>query len=249
ALDMQLTARFINYGGDLLIGRLAPAAVDSGWFIKARDSSADSLIRGAASGGGFDGMMGILRPKRADYHELGAALATFRKIQQNGGWPAIPAGSFVRGARGPAIDSLRRRLELSGDLATSKEAKPAYDTAVRAAVARFQQRSGIPVDSMVRGQTLAALDTPVDYWIRQIEINLERYRWLPPDFGRRYILVNIPDFHLFAFDDRKPVLDMRVIVGDEYGNATPVFADSMSYLVFHPQWYLPRRIVIDEIIP
>ena len=84
---------------------------------------------------------------------------------------------------------------------------------------------------------------------RQIEINLERYRWLPPDFGGRYILVNIPDYHLYAFDGGKPALDMRVIVGDEYGNATPVFADSMSYLVFRPQWYLPRRIVIDEIIP
>jgi murein L,D-transpeptidase YcbB/YkuD len=248
-LDLQLTARFVNYGADLLVGRLAPAAVDSGWFIKARHSSADSLIRVAASGRGFTGMMAILRPKRADYDELVAALASYRKIQQNGGWPAIPTGALVRGAHGAAIAALRRRLEISGDLLTSESAQPVYDGAVAAAIARFQRRHGIAVDSTVGGPTLAALDTPVDYWIRQIEINLERYRWLPPDFGNRYILVNIPDYHLYAFGDRKPVLDMRVIVGDEYGNATPVFADSMSYIVFRPQWYLPRRIVVDEVIP
>jgi L,D-transpeptidase YcbB len=249
ALDLQLTARFVNYGADLLVGRLAPSAVDSGWFIKARHSSADSLIRVAARGRGFTKMMAILRPKRRDYDELVAALANYRKIQQNGGWPAIPAGALVRGARGPAIAAMRRRLEISGDLPTAENARPVYDGAVAAAIARFQRRHGIAVDSIVSGATLAALDTPVDYWIRQIEINLERYRWLPPDFGSRYILVNIPDYHLYAFGDRKPVLDMRVIVGDEYGNATPVFADSMSYIVFRPQWYIPRRIVVDEIIP
>jgi murein L,D-transpeptidase YcbB/YkuD len=194
-------------------------------------------------------MLAILRPKRADYDELVAALANYRKIQQSGGWPPIPAGRLGRGSRGPAIAAVRRRLELSGDLSAPENAPPVYDEAVAAAVARFQHRHGITVDSMVTGATLVALDTPVDYWIRQIEINLERYRWLPPDFGSRYVLVNIPDYHLYTFDGGKPALDMRVIVGDEYGSATPVFADSMSYLVFHPQWYLPRRIVIDEVIP
>ena len=249
ALDLQLTARFVNYGSDLLVGRLAPAAVDSGWFIKARHSSADSLIRVAARSKGFTDKMAILRPKRPDYDQLVAALANYRKIQQNGGWPAIPAGVLARRGHGPAIAALRRRLEISGDLPTSKDAQPVYDDAVAAAIARFQRRHGISVDSTVSGPTLAALDTPVDYWIRQIEINLERYRWLPPDFGDRYILVNIPDYHLYAFDGREPVLGMRVIVGDEYDNATPVFADSMSYIVFRPQWYLPRRIVVDEVIP
>jgi L,D-transpeptidase YcbB len=90
---------------------------------------------------------------------------------------------------------------------------------------------------------------PVETRIRQIELNLERYRWLPSDFGKRYILVNIPDFRLYAYDKGKETLTMRVIVGDEYGNATPVFADSMTYIVFRPQWDMPRRILVDEVIP
>ncbi len=124
-----------------------------------------------------------------------------------------------------------------------------YDDDVAAAVARFQERHGIPADSAVGPATLAALNVPVETRIRQIELNLERYRWLPSDFGKRYILVNIPDYRLYAYDGGKERLTMRVIVGDDYGHATPVFADSMTYVVFRPQWDVPRRILVDEVIP
>ncbi len=248
--DLELTSRFVNYGADLLVGRLAPAAVDSGWFITARRSGADSVLRLAARGGDFAGMTSILRPKRADYDELAKALAVYRTIQEKGGWPRVPGNVVLkRGSRGPAIAALRRRLEIGGDLPGRSGARPVYDDAVAGGVARFQLRHGIAVDSTVTPQTLLALNTPVEYWIRQIEINLERYRWLPPTFGSKYVIVNIPDYHLFAFDEGKPVLNMRVIVGQEYDNATPVFADSMSYIVFRPQWYVPRRILVDEVIP
>jgi murein L,D-transpeptidase YcbB/YkuD len=78
---------------------------------------------------------------------------------------------------------------------------------------------------------------------------LERYRWLPAEFGPRYIYVNIPDYKLYAYDVGKPVLQMRVVVGDEYGKATPVFADSMTFVVFRPYWYVPQRILAREILP
>jgi murein L,D-transpeptidase YcbB/YkuD len=61
--------------------------------------------------------------------------------------------------------------------------------------------------------------------------------------------VNIPDYRLYAYEGGEPVLQMRVVVGDEYENATPVFADSMTSVVFRPYWYVPPRIVVDELIP
>jgi murein L,D-transpeptidase YcbB/YkuD len=102
---------------------------------------------------------------------------------------------------------------------------------------------------MVGAATLAALNVPVQVRIRQIQLNLERYRWLPAEFGGRYIYVNIPDYKLYAYDGGKPVLTMRVVVGDEYGKATPVFADSMTFVVFRPYWYVPARILVREILP
>jgi murein L,D-transpeptidase YcbB/YkuD len=144
---------------------------------------------------------------------------------------------------------LRRRLWITGDLDGSAKGEPVYDRAIAIAVGRFQERHGIPSDGIVGPATLAALNVPVEVRIRQIQLNLERYRWLPTEFGRRYIYVNIPDYELFAYDRGNPVLKMRVVVGDEYENATPVFADSMTSVVFRPYWYVPTRIMVQELVP
>jgi L,D-transpeptidase YcbB len=116
-------------------------------------------------------------------------------------------------------------------------------------VARFQARHGIEVDSSVGGATLSALNVPVETRIRQVEINLDRFRWLPDEFEDRYVLVNIPDYRLYAYDRGREAFEQRVIVGDEYQNATPVFADSMTYLVFRPEWNVPSSILVNEMLP
>jgi murein L,D-transpeptidase YcbB/YkuD len=61
--------------------------------------------------------------------------------------------------------------------------------------------------------------------------------------------VNIPDYQLSAYDRGKQVLQMRAVVGEEYENATPVFADSMTSVVFRPSWNVPQRILAREILP
>jgi murein L,D-transpeptidase YcbB/YkuD len=249
-LELELTARLLDYGADLLAGRLDPGAVDDGWYIRARRSSVDSTLRVALRAGGLKRMLDVLRPRQTEYADLVEALGKYREILDEGGWPVMPAGAKLQeGDRDGRVVRLRTRLRMSGDLDAGAGARPVYDGRVAAAVARFQERHGIPVDSAVGPATLAALNVPVETRIRQIELNLERYRWLPTEFGPRYILVNIPDYRLYAYDHGKERLTMRVIVGDEYGNATPVFADSMSYLVFRPHWYVPNRILANELAP
>jgi len=79
---------------------------------------------------------------------------------------------------------------------------------------------------------------------------MERYRWLPRSFGSRYIFVNVPAFKLEAYDSGQKVLEMKVIVGQEYQDkATPVFADSMETVVFRPYWNVPPSIAAKEIFP
>jgi murein L,D-transpeptidase YcbB/YkuD len=249
ALDLRLTRSFLDYGGDLLAGRLDPQAVDNGWYIRARRAGIDSTLRAALKEGDFGDMVAPLRPRQREYQEMVKALAEYREIQEERGWATVPGGGKLqRGDDGPRVGALRHRLEATGELKKAAGSS-VYDDDVAAAVARFQERHGIPVDSAAGAATLAALNVPVETRIRQIELNLERYRWLPSDFGKRYILVNIPDYRLYAYDGGKEKLTMRVIVGDEYGNATPVFADSMTYLVFRPQWDVPRSILVNEVIP
>ena len=249
-LDLELTRRFLDYGADLLAGRLDPKAVASEWYIRARRSSIEGALRGAVLAEEFPGMVAPLRPQLPGYAELVKALAGYREILADGGWPKVPGGRRLRGgARGARVAVLRRRLRITGDLLGPAGSKPVYNRAVARAVAHFQARHGIPVDGMVGAATLAALNVPVQVRIRQIQLNLERFRWLPAEFGGRYIYVNIPDYKLYAYDAGKPVLTMRVVVGDEYQNATPVFADSMTFVVFRPYWYVPHRILVREILP
>jgi L,D-transpeptidase YcbB len=249
-LDLELTRRFLDYGADLLAGRLDPKVVASEWYIRARRSSIDSTLRVAVQAEKFQDIVAPLRPHQPEYAELVKALAGYREILREGGWPEVPGRSRLRhGDRGARVAVLRRRLWITGDLRDSAEHKPVYDHDVVNAVARFQARHGIPSDGIVSAATLAALNVPVQVRIRQIQLNLERYRWLPAEFGPRYIYVNIPDYELYAYDWGKPVLKMRVVVGDEYENATPVFADSMTFVVFRPYWYVPQRILVDEMLP
>ncbi len=250
ALDIRLTAMMLALGTDLLAGQLDPRTVDDGWYLRARRASVDSTLRAAFDEDGFPDMLESLRPRQKEYRELVEALDDYRELLREGGWPTVPPGKALgRGDRGMRVAALRERLRATRELDAPADAEPVYDEEVAGAVARFQFRHGLEPDSGVGRATLSALNVPVETRIPQIELNLDRYRWLPAEFEKRYLLVNIPDFHLRAYDDGREVFEQRVIVGDEYQNATPVFADSMTYLVFRPEWNVPSSILVNEMLP
>jgi murein L,D-transpeptidase YcbB/YkuD len=249
ALDLRLTTLLLRFGGDLLSGRLDPRSVDDGWFLTARRSSVDSTLRAALRDDASPDVLVSLRPKQKEYEELVDALDQYREILRRGGWGTVPPGKPLRsGDKSERVAALRRRLHATGDLPSGK-ASDQFDHGVAEAVARFRQRHGLSADSVADGATIGAMNVPVETRIRQIELNLDRYRWLPAEFTDRYVLVNIPDFHLYAYDRGTLRFEQRVIVGDQYQNATPVFADSMTYLVFRPEWNVPPSILAREILP
>lgn len=253
ALDIRLTSTFLTYGTHLFSGRLDPAAVDSSWFITQRRTGADSLLRHALKAESFKDMVAPLLPRQPQYGQLVEALRTYRAIAARGGWTAIPVRPRIKlkpSESDSIIPLVRRRLAATGELNSSEvNGSLVFDTALVAAVTRFQDHHGLETDSLIGAGTLNAMNVPVEMRIGQIELNMERYRWLPDDLGSRYILVNIPDYHLYAYDGGKEVFTMRVVVGKDYDNPTPVFADSMSYIVFRPYWNVPPRIIKEEIIP
>jgi len=127
-LDLELTRRFLDYGADLLAGRLDPKAVTSGWYIRARRSSIEGTLRGAVQAEEFQGMVAPLRPQQPGYAELVKALAGYREILGHGGWPEVPGRSRLRrGDRGARVAVLSRRLRITGDLRGSAGGKPVYN--------------------------------------------------------------------------------------------------------------------------
>jgi murein L,D-transpeptidase YcbB/YkuD len=128
-----------------------------------------------------------------------------------------------------------------------------YDEATRAGVARFQRRHGLTADGVIGSATAKALQVPLSWRVRQIELALERLRWLPDLSRERLIAVNIPMFQLWAWDrvpsHDPPALTMSVIVGRSLDSRTPVFAERMQYVVFQPYWNVPLSILQNELLP
>jgi len=263
--DVLLTTAYIALSEDLLSGQTNPKDLAQDWHIDVGREQLDSAVALSLRSDSLSEGLALMRPQDEDYAALQAAMGRFREIVNNGGWSPVPAGKALkRGDRDGAdrLAALRARLAAEGFLADSAADSAAtpvastgsgtavYDRALAGAVAEFQAHHGIVVDSMLGAETLQSLNVPADYRLAQIAANLERYRWLPRNLGQRYIFVNVPAFRLQAYDSGQKVLEMKVIVGQEYeGKKTPVFADSMETVVFRPYWNITPDIQRTEVGP
>lgn len=253
--DMHLTYSFLTLGAHLATGRQQPDTLRIDWYTKPRNVDLDSRLEKAlANEGKLDDALRTLRPPEDGYKPLVDALGRYRQIAAQGGWPAVPPGDDLKqGSRGARVAALKTRLRAEGDLAAAQEGEQpqneAFDAAVTAAVTRFQKRHGLEVTGKVDDETLAELNVPVTGRIHQLELNLERWRWLPSDLGNRYIRVNIPEYKMALIENGKPALEMRVVVGKAQQSRTPVFSDKMTYLELNPAWNIPTGIAEEEILP
>ena len=264
--DMLLTAAYVALGEDLLVGQVNPKSIGQAWHIDARDENVDSALVRTLLKQPLAKAINAMRPSDEEYTALQKEMVRYREIVAKGGWKAIPAGKPLKRGQSDSperIAALRARLEAEGISVPAPAAAPAqnggatsaatgavYDDGLAAAVAQFQALHAINVDSSLGKETLDALNVPAEYRLGQIAANLERHRWMPRSLGTRYIYVNVPAFHLTAYDKGEPALEMKVIVGEEYEDkATPVFSDSMETVVFRPYWNVTPDIQAKEIEP
>ncbi|HMH86817.1 MAG TPA: L,D-transpeptidase family protein, partial [Gemmatimonadaceae bacterium] len=266
--DVILTASYTSLGEDLLTGQVDPRTVAQAWHVDPEEENVDSALVRNLRYEQLDRALATMRPTDEDYAGLSKQLQNYRLIVAKGGWQPIPATENLKpGApASPAVlAALRNRLAVEGIVPASGANKAsmiqspqgpgapsatAYDHDLAAAVALFQTRHGINVDSALGKETLESMNVPASYRLAEIAANMERFRWLPRSFGRRYIFVNVSAFKLEAYDSGAKTLEMKVIVGQEYQDkATPVFADSMETVVFRPYWNVTPDIAAKEIFP
>jgi murein L,D-transpeptidase YcbB/YkuD len=248
ALDLRLTRGFLRFAGDLHDGRLPDSTLDADWLAERGTLDRVSTLRHALATHRVTRTLEDLAPAGAGYSRLRAALVRYRALAEAGGWPALEAGPALRrGERGERVLRLKRRLALEGDLDSTGRA-PEFDLRLQRTVRAFQARHGLAGSGVVDDATRAALDVPAAERVRQIELNLERRRWLPPVFPDPHVEVSLADFTLEAHDSGRVVLRSKVVVG-EPRNPTPLFSDAITYLVLDPTWRLPRRILVEEILP
>jgi len=248
-LDLLLTDAFLVYGAHLLAGRVNPETLRPEWVSNRRTADIAVVLEAALASGNIAGTLASLDPPEVGYRRLREALAHYREVSATGGWAVIPDGSLRLGERSSSVAALRERLRLEDDLGpVETQDAELFDEPVEQAVKKFQGRHGLTADGVVSAPTRAELNVPVQRRVEQLELNLERWRWLPKDLGRRHIIVNIAAFELEVVEDEAVVMSMRVVVGRPF-DRTPVLSDTMRYLVLNPYWHVPSNIATTELLP
>jgi len=249
-LDLLLTDAFLLYASHLLAGRVNPETIDPEWHANRRDSDLSVVLQDALASGRFRDTLEQLLPHHVGYRRLRQTLAQYRELAAQGGWQKVPEGpKMEKGDRGDRIRLLRSRMEAAGaPVRTAASHDDLFDEALEQTVRTFQRRYGLDVDGVVGQATLAALNIPVEARIDQIEVNLERWRWLPQELGPRHVIINIANFDLDVVEGGRTVLSMLAIVGRPY-RRTPIFSDRMTYLVLNPHWHVPTSIAVLDILP
>lgn len=150
-----------------------------------------------------------------------------------------------------AVLALKQYLKATGDLNKARRSymsSAVFDMRLEDAVKNFQERHGLDTDGIAGEKTLAEMNVPACVRMNQVQASIERLNSFPSDPGDRYIIVNIPDFHMEYYEYGELLSDMKVVVG-EIENYTPMLHDTMSYIVFNPAWNVPESITMEEIIP
>jgi murein L,D-transpeptidase YcbB/YkuD len=255
--DAALSRAMLRYLRHVHLGRLDPSTVGFRLTVPADRHDFATLLRAALTDDGIVGMIVGLRPALVQYDALRAILAKYRSLAADALELVPPAAAAVHeGQPYAGAGVLLRQLVAVGDLAAGSVTAiepDTYDETLVEGVKRFQIRHGLEPDGVLGRGTQAALRVPLAWRVRQIELALERLRWLPDFDDRRLIAVNIPMFRFWAWDrtppNDAPAFAMKVIVGRALSTETPVFDEEMREVIFRPYWNVPRSILLKEILP
>lgn len=248
AFDLRLTRTFLQVAAHLATGQVDPKKLPADWHLEQRKVDLNGALTRALQFHRVSETLESLPPRDPRYARLRDALARYRELAKLDPAPPLSAGrSLRRGQQGKRVGELRARLAANGDLQEPENALARFDAGTEAAVRRFQARHGLEPDGIVAEDDRAALNVPLARRVRQIELNLERWRWLPKPFEKDYLMVNIPDFSLQAIESNRPALSMRVVVGKQ-ASRTPLFSDEVTHLVLNPTWNVPASIAGAEML-
>lgn len=249
-LDFLLTSAYLTYASHLLSGKILPNESES-WFPERRKKDLAPHLDTALTQKNIKESLKDLLPKHIAYRKLRDVLHDFNGLSEDDWTVITPTNGIKEGDKDNEVFKLKKRLVLSKDLDEKNlESKDSslFNGSVTKALISFQARHGLEESGKLDEKTLGAINVPLKERKDQIKLNMERMRWLPDEFGERYLLVNIPEFKFRIYEQEKVVMEMRVIVGKTF-NATPIFSDEMEYIDFSPTWTVPKSIAVEEMLP
>jgi len=254
--DLDLTVCVMRFISDLHIGKVNPKHLDFALDEESKKYDLPEFLRDrVVNGGDVAGVLAAVEPPFPGYRRTIQALQTYLPLAKKDDGEQLPPVKkpIMRGDTYVGLPRLAQLLRLLGDLPQGADVPvnpPIYKGAIVDAVKNFQRRLGRDVTGRIDSQTVADLNVPLSSRVRQMQLTLERWRWLPESYQSAPIVANIPEFRLRAYDNNFNIgVTMNVVVGKAFGHGTPVFSENMQYVVFRPYWEVPYSITKAEIVP
>ena len=255
--DQRLTGAMQRYLADLHGGRVDPRSIHERYDVPSGAKfDAAAYLREAVENNRLAEAVRAAEPALPTYRQLQDALGRYRTLDAKAWQTALPSPPGNKLAPGDAytgLEGLAARLIVLGDLPAGTAVPGRYEGVLVDGVKSFQERHGLEQDGVLGKRTLDQLNVPPARRARQIELALERLRWLPLLHGPRMIVVNVPEFVLRAYEIHDGQIDvkatMRVIVGKALDTRTPLFQEDMRFIEFSPYWNIPPSIARAETIP
>ncbi len=252
--ELRFTDAVVTYARHAQIGRVHFSRVASDiQYELVKPEPADVLAK-LATAQDIGETLDSYNPPQPGYKALKAKLAEARNRGGDGGRVLIASGPVLRYGKDkkgnemlvddPRVPQLRERLDVPGDRTSTT-----YDHVMSEAVATFQKSNGLRPNGQLNAETVDAINGPRrDRDADVIIANMERWRWIPRDLGRTYVMVNIPDYTLRVVRDNKLVWTTRVVVGKP-NLATPMISADMKFITVNPTWNVPPSIIQNEYLP
>ena len=251
--DLALSLATMRFVSDIHAGRANPRPRPFVVTIGEKTVDLASFVLELAAAPSVEPLVESIEPHYNGYTRTLAALQRYRTFSQRDQGAPLPdvAKSIRPGMTYSGLARLRALLLLLGDLSDLPEpTSTTYDEELSAAVRQFQERHGLEGTGFLDTPTIHELNVPLPERILQLELTLERWRWLPDTFRRPPIVVNIPEFRLHVIDAQHRIVNsMNIVVGRAYHHPTPVFEGAIKSVLFRPPWNVPLEIQRQELLP
>ncbi len=248
--ELAMAQAVLRFGVDMQGGRVSTLSLPVEMRPQARAVDGRATLTAAAAASDPAAFLLDLAPQAPEYTRLVEALGRAREMMAAGGWPSVPEGPTIEpGANDPRVGAVRARLAVfDGAAAQGPQGNNVYDPALQEVVKRFQRRLGIADDARIGRLTVRSLNQTAEWRVRQILVNLDRMRAMPPRGDATEIVVNIPEYRVRVFEGPQEVLAMNVVVGRE-ARPTPLLTSRVVEIIFNPTWTVPLKLSREDLLP
>ncbi|MCF6321553.1 MAG: L,D-transpeptidase family protein [Rhizobiaceae bacterium] len=255
--ELKMSIMAVRYALDARIGKINPNKLgEYHFFPKAKYTAAQAVAELLTSNQPTD-YLDDASPDSEKFQILKATLAELQN--ESADTITIADGTLIKPGKihdqlPNVIAAIRKKastqlLQRYGETLTAYSRTQLFDDNLVALVKAFQKEKKLTPDGIIGRNTIAKLvDASPKVKMNRVRLAMERLRWLPREFGNRYVFINQPDFRARYIEADQEVLSMRAIVGKP-SNQTPFFYDTIERVVFNPYWGVPRSIITNVMLP